>query len=111
MLQSAPVPHNDEYWDRSDAMPAKLAGIRHALRLVDPFGGGPASDPASHDLKAGTRNFDHATLRTAGATAAGIDTLLATRAAGGEITEAASRRLAEEIRRGLEDVSRRMRLT
>ena len=32
---------------------ARLASIRHALRMVDPFGGGPASD-ADHD-----RGDDH----------------------------------------------------
>jgi hypothetical protein len=47
MLQFAPVPHDDEYWANSAVTPAKLAGIRRALRLVDPFGGGPASDPPS----------------------------------------------------------------
>ncbi len=32
---------------------ARLASIRNALRRVDPFGGGPASDPeADNDLAA-----------------------------------------------------------
>ena len=118
MLHLAPVPDKQDAWDNpSDAL-AKLAGIRHALRLVDPFGGGPASDTASDDeiaaawsgaSKASTRRFDECTLRTAGAAAAGIDALLAARAAGQEPNEAAAKRLAEEIRHGLEDVSRRMR--
>jgi hypothetical protein len=118
MLHLAPVPEIDDVWDSSIEARAKLAGIRHALRLVDPFGGGPASDTSSDQeiaaawsnaSKASTRRFDESTLRTAGAAAAGIDALLAARAAGEEPNEAASQRLAEEIRRGLEDISRRMR--
>ena len=98
---------------------AKLAGIRHALRLVDPFGGGPASDPSNDEdiaaawsiaSKASNRRVDETTLYTAGAASAGLDALLAARASGHEPHNAASERLAEEIRRGLEDVSRRMRL-
>ena len=118
MLHLAPVPQIADGWDTSTEARAKLAGIRHALRLVDPFGGGPASDTSSDDeiaaawsgaSKATSRRFDECMLRTAGAAAAGIDALLAARAAGGEPNEAASQRLADEIRRGLEDISRRMR--
>ena len=122
MLHLAPVRHFDDPADHSaessaDAL-AKLAGIRHALRLVDPFGGGPASDPSDDaDIaaawagasKATSRRFDECTVRTAGAASAGIDALLAARACGQEPNEAASQRLADEIRRGLEDISRRMR--
>lgn len=98
---------------------AKLAGIRHALRLVDPFGGGPASDPSNDEdiaaawsiaSQASNRRVDETTLYTAGAASAGLDALLAARASGHQPHNAASERLAEEIRRGLEDVSRRMRL-
>jgi hypothetical protein len=117
MLHLAPLPHDDDAPLSADAL-AKLAGIRHALRLVDPFGGGPASDPSNDDdvaaawagaSKASNRRLDECTLRTAGAAAAGIDALLAARASGLEPNEAASQQLAEEIRRGLEDISRRMR--
>jgi hypothetical protein len=118
MLHLLPVPDIDETAENSAEALAKLAGIRHALRLVDPFGGGPAPDPSNDDQvaaawagasKATSRRLDECTLRTAGAASAGIDALLAARAAGQEPNEAASRRLAEEIRRGLEDVARRMR--
>ena len=96
---------------------ARLASIRHALRLVDPFGGGPASDPDedeqlaaswSEASKSKNRCFDGRTSRTASA-AAGLEALLAERAAGREPNAAASQRVAEEIRLGLEDVSRLMR--
>jgi hypothetical protein len=119
MPQLASLPQDDDNWHSSAEAMAKLAGIRHALRLVDPFGGGPASDALSDDRiaatwsgagKASIRCFDECTWRTAGAAAAGIDALLAARAAGDEPSEAASRQMADEIRQGLEDLSRRMRL-
>ena len=100
---------------------ARLASIRHALRMVDPFGGGPASD-ADHDggddqqiaaawggaSKAKSRCFDSRTGRTAAAAAAALDALLAEQNAGRDPNAAAGRKVAEEIRLGLEDVSRLM---
>ena len=108
--QSAPQPY-------AEAL-ARLASIRHALRLVDPFGGGPASDPDGDEQmasawvgasKSQNRCFDGRTSRTASAAAAGLEAMLAERAAGREPNAAASQRIAEEIRLGLEDVSRLMK--
>lgn len=121
MLHFVPVPQIDDSppsapQPYSEAL-ARLASIRHALRLVDPFGGGPASDPSDHDQiaaswseagKAQSRCLDSRTERTAGAAAAGLEALLGERAAGRRPNEAANRQLAEEIRLGLEDVSRLM---
>ena len=96
---------------------ARLAGIRHALRLVDPFGGGPASDRTDDEEigeawasagEATRRCFDARTNGTAAAAAAGLEALLAERAAGRTPNAAASRQLSEEIRRGLDEVSRLM---
>jgi hypothetical protein len=93
----------------------RLASIHRALRLVDPFGGGPAPDLAEDEQfavawsvagEARQRCFDRRTARTAGAAAAGIEALLAQRAAQRTPNEAASRKIAEDIRIGLEDVSR-----
>ena len=122
MLHLLPVPESIETSAASpEASPealAKLAGIRHALRLVDPFGGGPASDVSNDDevalawagaSHATNRRVDESTTRIAGAASAGIDALLAARASGQEPNEAASQRLAEEIRQGLEEIARRMR--
>jgi hypothetical protein len=122
MLHLVPAPHTDES-PRSAPQPyaealARLASIRHALRLVDPFGGGPASDPDQDEQlaqswsgasKATNRCFDGRTSRTASAAAAGLEALLAERAAGREPNAAASQRISEEIRLGLEDVSRLMK--
>ncbi len=118
MLHLVPAPQADESPLPDFEMLARLAGIRHALRLVDPFGGGPASDPEDDETsargwngasKAANRCFDSRTSRTASAAAAGLEALVAERAAGREPNEAASQRIAEEIRLGLEDVSRLMR--
>lgn len=124
MLHLSPVPNYDEP-PQADPQPyaealARLASIRHALRLVDPFGGGPASDPDEDEdeqlatawsgaSKSRNRCFDGRSSRTASAAAAGLEALLAERAAGREPNAAASRKLSEEIRLGLEDVSRLMK--
>lgn len=118
MLHIVPVPQIDEPpMPYAEAL-ARLASIRHALRLVDPFGGGPASDPWDDEeiatawtgaSKAKTRCFDGRTERTASAAAAGLEALLGEQSAGRDPNEAASSQLAEEIRLGLEDVSRLMR--
>ena len=118
MLHLAPVPQADESPQPYAEALARLASIRHALRLVDPFGGGPASDPEGDVAmatswtaasKSTNRCFDGRSARTASAAAAGLEALLAERAAGREPNAAASQRIAEEIRLGLEDVSRLMK--
>ena len=118
MLHLVPVPQADEPPKLYSEALARLASIRHALRLVDAFGGGPASDPSDDDQiaaswseasKAQTRSLGSRTERTAGAAASGLEALLGEQAAGRKPNEAASRELAEQIRRGLEDVSRLMR--
>ena len=118
MLHLVPVPQADATPEPYSEALARLASIRHALRLVDPFGGGPASDPCDdHQVaaswneasKAKARCFDGRTARTAGAAAAGLEALLGEQEAGRDPNEAASRELADEIRRGLEDVSRLMK--
>lgn len=111
--ESAPTPAQEPY---AEAL-ARLAGIRHALRLVDPFGAGPASDPHEDErmsaalARAGLakqRCFDAHTSATVSAAAAGVEALLAVRNAGRTPHQAASRELSEEIRASLEKVSRLM---
>ena len=94
---------------------SRLASVRHALRLVDPFAGGPASD-AEDDLdvaagwhaagEAKRRWFDKSSARLVGATAAGVEALLEERQAGREPHAEASRELVEQIQRELAVVSR-----
>ena len=107
--KSAPEPYAEAV--------ARLASIRHVLRLVEPAGGGPAGD-ADDDEAVGVaweqapavkkRCFDNRSGRVITATAAGLEALLAERQAGREPNAAAARRLASEIRSGLDDVSRLM---
>ena len=94
---------------------ARLATVRHALRLVDPFGGGPASDvdddgaiAAAWDEadQARRRWFDARSARLVEATAAGVEVLLAEKQSGREPHEEASRLLVEQIRRELAEVSK-----
>ena len=108
-LDSAPQPY-------AEAL-ARLASIRHTLRLVDPFGGGPASDPSADEeigmawessSESKRRSFDSRSERIIASTAAGIEALLAEQAEGREPNPAATARIAEEIRNGLDDVSRLM---
>ena len=108
-LDSAPQPY-------AEAL-ARLASIRHTLRLVDPFGGGPASDPSADEeigmawessSESKRRSLDSRSERIIASTAAGIEALLAEQAEGREPNPAATARIAEEIRNGLDDVSRLM---
>ena len=82
------------------------------------YHGGPAPDLADNEgfavawASAGDarqRCFDTRAARTAGAAAAGIEALLAERAVRRTPNAAASRKIAEDIRIGLEDVSRLLR--
>jgi hypothetical protein len=129
MLHLLPIPETDQD-TTAEARPttvqpyaealARLASIRHALRMVDPFGGGPASDDDECDdngpiaeawttaSKAQSRLFDSRTGRTASAAAAALDALLAEQGAGRGPNSAAGKQIADEIRLGLEDVSRLM---
>ena len=108
-LDSAPQPY-------AEAL-ARLASIRHTLRLVDPFAGGPASDPSADEeigmawesaSESKRRCFDARSERVIAGTAAGLEALLGEQAEGRQPNPAASRRIAEEIRAGLSDVSRLM---
>ena len=93
---------------------SRLASVRHALRLVDGFGGGPASDADDADVAAAwagadeakRRAFDKRSTQLVGATAAGVEALLTERQKGHEPNTEASRALIEQIRRELAQVAR-----
>lgn len=112
-LQPLTVPEPD-FEPYAEAV-SRLAGIRHALRLVDDHGGGPAPDVDSDDRIAAQwsgsgegrrRLFDRRSAATVNATSAGIQALLAERGEGREPHHEASRTMVEEIRRELEEVAR-----
>lgn len=94
---------------------ARLASIRHALRLVDPHGGGPASDLGQDEAIAAAwdeagaarqRRFDAHSGRIVSATAAGVEALLSQHQGGRAPHGEASRELVEQIRRELAAVAR-----
>ena len=95
---------------------ARLASIRHALRLVHSLGDGPSPDlPEDDDAIASAwdqaggaaqRRFDHRSATLVSATAAGVEALLATRETGGRPHPEASKFLVDQIRRELADVAR-----
>jgi hypothetical protein len=90
---------------------ARLASVRHALRLVDGgFTAGPNDDQAIATAwdRAGEsrqRLFDRRSARMVGAAAAGVEALLIERQEGHEPHAAASKSLADEIRRELQEVA------
>ena len=110
--QSAPQPRPEPY---AEAV-ARLASIRHALRLVDPHGGGPASDVDHQDEalaaawdeagEARRRQFDARSGRIVSATAAGVEALLKQHQGERAPHAEASRELVEQIRRELAEVAR-----
>jgi len=112
-LLASPTPATPEPY--AEAL-SRLAGVRHVLRLVEPFAGGPADDldydeeqiaMALEDAgEAKKRCFDKRTGRVIASTAEGLEALLAERETGREPNLAASQRLADEIRAGIDDVSR-----
>ena len=93
---------------------SRLASVRHALRLVDSFGSGPADDLDMDDqlaaawLEAGEarhRCFERRSARLVGMAASGIEALLSQRQKNREPHRAASEALVNEIRRELRDVA------
>src|SRR4029079_10964542 len=93
---------------------SRLASVRHALRLVEPFGSGPASDLNDDSAIAGSweragharrRHFDRPSRTLVGAAAAGVEALLTERQQGREPSQAATQAMVDEIRRELQDVA------
>jgi hypothetical protein len=93
---------------------SRLASVRHALRLVDGFGGGPASDLSDDDAiaaawpeagRAKQRSFDRRSGRLVGATAAGVEALLIERKEGRQPHLEATQALVDQIRRELREVA------
>ena len=92
---------------------SRLASIRHALRLVEPFGSGPASDLGDDETVAAAwdgagdakqRHFDRRSGALVGATAAGLEALLIERQQGREPNQDATQAMVDQIRRELQDV-------
>ena len=112
-LQPTPAPETERK-PYAEAV-ARLASIRHALRLVDTFGAGPSPDldcggriAAAWDEAGEVRRglFDRRSSATVQATAAGLEALMIEHRVGREPHAEASRAMVDQIRRELEEVSR-----
>ena len=90
---------------------SRLAGVRHALRLVDNgFADGPQNDEAIASAwdqagDARQRLFDRRSGKIVGAAAAGVEALMIEQQEGREPHEAATQALVDQIRRELKDVA------
>ena len=93
---------------------SRLASVRHALRLVEPFAGGPASDVSDDEALAAAwddagparqRLFDRRSARMVDSAAAGVEALLVESRDGREPHRAASEALASQIRRELREIA------
>lgn len=90
----------------SGELSARVAGLKRALRLLEPHGHGPSCDedeflPIEFATHAAQRCFDARSERVVGSAAAGLDAVVAVRNAGGEPNSAAIDLVAEAIREGL----------
>ncbi len=106
----------------SDARPvvyaeavSRLASVRHALRLVEPFAGGPSADldqdaaiaSAWDDAgRAQKQYFDRRAEQLVNATAAGLEALLSGQGEGQAPPRNASQAMIDEIRRDLAEIAR-----
>ncbi len=111
LASETPAPRPAAY----DEAVTRLAGIRHALRLVEPYAGGPAPDndddaaiAAAWDNAGDARRslFDRRTQHLVGATTAGLEALLIEQGDGRAPQPEASQALVEEIRRELSEIAR-----
>ena len=96
----------------------RLASLRNALRVVDPFGGGPASDFDVDEMaadwagasEAQQRCFDRRSAALVGVATAGLEAVSEHRETGGDVNPAAIDVIADEIRTGLESLERLLKL-
>ena len=93
---------------------ARIAGLKRALRLLEPSGHGPSCDeedfgPIELAHEGARRCFDNRSERVIGSAAAGLDAVLSVRNEGFEANSAAVDLVAETIREGLASLSELLR--
>lgn len=112
MLHLNAVP-NDSPLPYAEAV-SRLASVRQALRLVSPFGAGPAPDDPSDDVIAAAwrdagenrrQLFGRRSERMLSAASAGVEAMVIERDEGREPNWAASDAMIEEIHRELRDIA------
>jgi hypothetical protein len=114
MLHLVPTPESEPASRPYAEAVSRLASVRHALRLVNGLGSGPASDIEDQTIAAAwdqadavkRRSFERHSERLVSSAAAGVEALLVEREQGRVPNEEASRALVEQIRRELADVAR-----
>lgn len=96
----------------------RLASLRNALRVVDDFGGGPASDEGFGDFddqvsvrwesagEAARRCFDRRSAELVAATTVGLEAVSFQREQGLDASAAALRVIADQLKAGLTDLER-----
>ncbi len=113
MLPLSPQPSPSDSQPYAEAV-TRLASVRHALRLVSPFGDGPAPDLNEDEVIAAAwdsagaarqRLFDRRSERTVNAASAGVEALMIERDEGRDPNWAASDALIDQIRRELRGVA------
>jgi hypothetical protein len=111
LFAQAPAPQPSE---RLHPEPVtRLASLRNALRVVDDFGGGPASDMDAKISErwesadeAARRCFDRRSSELVAVAAAGLDAVSFQRERGLDASVAALRVIADELKAGLVDLQR-----
>ena len=117
MLNLLPLPAPESEPQPAPEPVIRLASLHNALRLVDEFGGGPASDfdvdDAADDWEqasqAERRCFDRRSASLLAAASAGLEVVTSHRSLGSDVSPAAMQLLADEIRAGIEDIERLIR--
>ena len=95
----------------------RLASLHNALRAVDAFGGGPASDFDMNEMSADwaeaseaeRRCFDRRSATLLQVASAGLKVVASHREIGSDVSPAALQLLADEIRVGVEEIERLIR--
>ncbi|NUT00454.1 MAG: hypothetical protein HOP96_05720 [Sphingomonas sp.] len=90
----------------SGELAQRVAGLKRALRLLEPSGGGPSCDAEEFEAiefasEGARRCFDSRSERIIGEAAAGLEAVVSVRGAGQEPHSAAVDLVAEAIRSGL----------
>jgi len=93
---------------------ARIAGLKRALRLLEPSGGGPSCDAEEFEAiefasEAAMRCFDTRSERVIGEAAAGLEAVVSVRSTGSEPHPVAVDMVAEAIRDGLANLSELLR--
>ena len=102
IAEAKPVEHGE--------LASRIAGLKRALRLLEPHGHGPSGDEedfgfVEFESDAARRCFDSRSERVIGAAAAGLDAVIAVRNEGYEANSAAVDLVADTIREGLANLS------